>query len=140
MAPPIGRRALVLYGSETGNAQDVAEEIGRLCERLRFDTQISDLNSVSLVCTWYNRESSLEPAPLVLLRLIRVSDNCSNMISSYLPYPPPAKVICLQTLKRFGRGCEACGCPLDVCSLYASLLLVLVTLHIQSTLAALGRF
>jgi flavodoxin len=44
------RRALVLYGSETGNAQDVAEEMGRLAERLRFDTEVAELNAVSLVC------------------------------------------------------------------------------------------
>ena len=27
------RRALVVYGSETGNAQDVAEEMGRVAAR-----------------------------------------------------------------------------------------------------------
>lgn len=43
------RRALVLYGSETGNAQDVAEEMGRIAERLRFDTDVLELNVVSLV-------------------------------------------------------------------------------------------
>jgi flavodoxin len=47
---PQERRALVLYGSETGNAQDVAEELGRITERLRFDTEVSDLNAISLVC------------------------------------------------------------------------------------------
>ncbi|KAL2825662.1 hypothetical protein BDW59DRAFT_172287 [Aspergillus cavernicola] len=40
------RSALVLYGSETGNAQDVAEEIGALAERLHFATQVSELNHV----------------------------------------------------------------------------------------------
>jgi sulfite reductase alpha subunit-like flavoprotein len=45
-----GRTALILYGSETGNAQDVAEELGRLCERLRFQTQVAELNAVNLVC------------------------------------------------------------------------------------------
>lgn len=44
------RRALVLYGSETGNAQDVAEELGRITERLRFDTDVTVLNATSLVC------------------------------------------------------------------------------------------
>lgn len=39
----------MLYGSETGNAQDVADEIGRLTERLRFDTTVVDLDSVELV-------------------------------------------------------------------------------------------
>ncbi|KAF2875058.1 hypothetical protein BDV95DRAFT_626601 [Massariosphaeria phaeospora] len=42
------RRALVLYGSETGNAQDVAEEMGRIAERLRFDTQVTELNAITL--------------------------------------------------------------------------------------------
>ena len=42
------RTALILYGSETGNAQDVAEEIGHTTERLRFDTTVLDLNSVPL--------------------------------------------------------------------------------------------
>jgi sulfite reductase alpha subunit-like flavoprotein len=44
--PP--RTALILYGSETGNSQDVAEEVGRLAERLRFDTTVLDLDSVQL--------------------------------------------------------------------------------------------
>ncbi|KAF2836830.1 sulfite reductase flavo protein alpha-component [Patellaria atrata CBS 101060] len=44
----VDRTALVLYGSETGNAQDVAEELGRLTERLRFSTEVKDLNSVEL--------------------------------------------------------------------------------------------
>ncbi|KAL3465859.1 hypothetical protein BJX64DRAFT_252045 [Aspergillus heterothallicus] len=43
---PQRRSALVLYGSETGNAQDVAEEIGALAERLHFTTQVSELNHV----------------------------------------------------------------------------------------------
>ena len=44
------RKALVVYGSETGNAQDVAEELGRIAERLRFDTEVTELNAISLVC------------------------------------------------------------------------------------------
>lgn len=44
------RRALVLYGSQTGNAQDVAHEMARLAERLRFDSTLADLNAISLVC------------------------------------------------------------------------------------------
>lgn len=42
------RTALILYGSETGNSQDLAEEVGRLAERLRFDTTVLDLDSVQL--------------------------------------------------------------------------------------------
>ncbi|KAJ4363647.1 NAPDH-dependent diflavin reductase [Neocucurbitaria cava] len=47
------RRALVLYGSETGNAQDVAEEMGRVAERLRFDTEVAELNAISLEPSQY---------------------------------------------------------------------------------------
>ncbi|KAF2852607.1 riboflavin synthase domain-like protein [Plenodomus tracheiphilus IPT5] len=45
---PRARSALVLYGSETGSAQDVAEEMGRIAERLRFDTQVAALNTIAL--------------------------------------------------------------------------------------------
>lgn len=44
-----GRSALVLYGSETGNAHDVAEELGRIVERLHFSTQVSCLDGVEPV-------------------------------------------------------------------------------------------
>jgi len=43
------RTALVLYGSETGNAEDVAGEIQQVVERLRFQTTVLDLNSVDIV-------------------------------------------------------------------------------------------
>lgn len=39
----------MLYGTETGNAQDVADEVGRLTERLRFETTVIDLDSIELV-------------------------------------------------------------------------------------------
>ncbi|RAH77347.1 hypothetical protein BO86DRAFT_422430 [Aspergillus japonicus CBS 114.51] len=44
--PPAQQRrsALVLYGSETGNSQEVAEELGALTERLHFKTHVADLN------------------------------------------------------------------------------------------------
>ncbi|KAF2638590.1 sulfite reductase flavo protein alpha-component [Massarina eburnea CBS 473.64] len=42
------RRALVVYGSETGTARDVAEELGRIAERLRFDTEVAELDAISL--------------------------------------------------------------------------------------------
>jgi len=41
---------LVLYGSETGNSQDIAEEIGRSAERFRFETSVEELDAVQLVC------------------------------------------------------------------------------------------
>ncbi|EEP79454.1 conserved hypothetical protein [Uncinocarpus reesii 1704] len=40
------RTALVIYASETGNSQEIAEELGRLTERLHFHTYISELDAV----------------------------------------------------------------------------------------------
>ncbi|KAG6029280.1 NAPDH-dependent diflavin reductase [Claviceps citrina] len=47
MSPP-GRTVLVAYGSETGNAQDMAEELGNLCERLHFTTSVKELDHLDL--------------------------------------------------------------------------------------------
>jgi len=44
-----GRTALVLYGSETGNAHDFADEMGRMTERLRFSTDVTYLDAVEAV-------------------------------------------------------------------------------------------
>lgn len=43
---PHRRSALILYGSETGNALDYAHEIGRLAERLHLWTGVSHLDAV----------------------------------------------------------------------------------------------
>jgi flavodoxin len=43
------RTALILYGSETGNSQDVAEEIGRVVERLHFVTRVREMDLVEIV-------------------------------------------------------------------------------------------
>ena len=42
---PEKRSVLVLYASETGNAQEVAEELGDLAERLHFVTLVSEMNN-----------------------------------------------------------------------------------------------
>jgi hypothetical protein len=47
---PHDRTALVLYGSETGNSQEAAEQLGRITDRLRFVTQVFEMNHVELVC------------------------------------------------------------------------------------------
>ncbi len=43
------RTALVLYGSETGNSQDVAEELGRMAEKLHFVTSVCEMDLVEIV-------------------------------------------------------------------------------------------
>jgi hypothetical protein len=47
---PHDRSALFLYGSETGNSQDVAEELGRLAERLHFEARVCEMDAVEIVC------------------------------------------------------------------------------------------
>lgn len=89
------RRALVLYGSETGSAQDVAEEMGRIAERLRFDTELAELNAISLVC-----EFSLHLPDHVLTA---PRGNCCTTKSSSSPSPPPARANCLQIARLSGR-------------------------------------
>ncbi len=42
-----GRSALILYGTETGTSQDLAEEVGRALERLHFYTNILGLDAVN---------------------------------------------------------------------------------------------
>ncbi|KAG5952688.1 NAPDH-dependent diflavin reductase [Claviceps sorghi] len=42
------RTILISYGSETGNAQDMAEELGKICQRLHFKTQVKELDNVEL--------------------------------------------------------------------------------------------
>ncbi|KAF4471618.1 NADPH reductase TAH18 [Fusarium albosuccineum] len=42
------RSVLILYGSETGNAQDMAEELGRVCQRLHFKSRVEELDAIDL--------------------------------------------------------------------------------------------
>ena len=46
MAVGQGRSALVLYGTETGTSQDLAEELGQILERQLFDIYIQSLDAV----------------------------------------------------------------------------------------------
>lgn len=43
------RLAAIVYGSETGNALDYAEEAGRLLERLHFQTIVTRLDALEPV-------------------------------------------------------------------------------------------
>ena len=37
---------MIAYGSETGNAYDFAEELGRMLERIHFWTHVSKLDEI----------------------------------------------------------------------------------------------
>ena len=43
------RSVLILYGSETGKAEDSAVELGSMIQRLRFDTVVDEMDSFKLV-------------------------------------------------------------------------------------------
>jgi sulfite reductase alpha subunit-like flavoprotein len=43
------RSILVAYATETGNSQDVAEDLGVLAERLHFKVRVSELDVVKAV-------------------------------------------------------------------------------------------
>ena len=48
------RRVLILYGSQTGTAQDVAEKLARESKRRHFNVTVSSLDSYDIV-SMYNR-------------------------------------------------------------------------------------
>lgn len=67
------RSALVLYGSETGNSQEVAEELGRVAERLRFMTRVTEMDLIELVCQFRLQDIPLPCRLLIYNR--NFSDN-----------------------------------------------------------------
>ncbi len=44
-----GRSMAVLYGSETGGAEDIAIELGQMAERLHFRTTVDEMDGYKLV-------------------------------------------------------------------------------------------
>lgn len=45
----VDRSLLILYGTESGHSQEIAQEISDGAERLRFRTTVEQMNDVSLV-------------------------------------------------------------------------------------------
>jgi hypothetical protein len=59
------RTLIILYGTETGNSQEIAEELGRMAERLHFETVVDEMDSFGLVGFVFNcrpAEESQSPA------------------------------------------------------------------------------
>lgn len=49
-APGIENRTMIiLYGSETGNAEEIAMALGRMTERLHFQTRVDEMDNFKLV-------------------------------------------------------------------------------------------
>ena len=55
----------MLYGSETGNAYDVANELGSITERLHFLTRVSDLDSIDIVSSYKMHEHEDSPERVI---------------------------------------------------------------------------
>jgi len=98
------RQALVVYGSETGNAEDVAEEMGRLAVRLRFDTEVAELDAITLVCRAHD---------VMRCMLIACRNNYYSTMSCSLQSRLVVRVICLQTARSSGGLYEVQDCDPD---------------------------
>jgi hypothetical protein len=102
------RRALVVYGSETGNAQDVAEEMGRLAVRLRFDTDVAELDAITLV-RWAMKTFACTGVDVYR------NNSCSTMSFSWL-LPPVARANCRQIVRHSGGLSAVHGSAQGACS------------------------
>jgi sulfite reductase alpha subunit-like flavoprotein len=88
------RTALILYGSETGNSQDVAEELGRVAERIHFQTVVCEMDQVNIVWPCSPSEEtfmslSMSQTQLLILAPDRTPYWTTPLFS--LPSRPPAK-------------------------------------------------
>lgn len=54
------RSMAILYGTETGNSEEIAGELSKMAERLHFETVLDEMNSFSLVRIVSRRISRLE--------------------------------------------------------------------------------
>ena len=59
------RSALVAYGSETGNAYDYADEVGRILERIHFWTHVSKLDAIDTASRQTNKEGNTQMHKLI---------------------------------------------------------------------------
>ncbi len=80
-AAPQDRSVLIVYGTETGNSQEIAEHLGRMCERLRFQTWVDEMDNVRLVC---GDATSTGPAHLTFSCFTAVERPALQPHASYL--------------------------------------------------------
>ncbi|KAI0111329.1 riboflavin synthase domain-like protein [Daldinia grandis] len=95
------RRILILYGSETGNSQDLAGDIERLAERLHFNTHVREMNDVEL--------NALLQYPLIIFIVSttgqgEVPKNARKFWKSLLRKRLPPNCLQLVNFTTFGLG------------------------------------
>ena len=79
--PPSARESksvLILYGSETGMAEDSAVDLGNMIQRLRFDTVVDEMDSFKLVRVF---PSYIPTKTLLCKRADRLADPMTPSIS-----------------------------------------------------------
>lgn len=130
------RSALVTYGSETGNAQDVAEELTQTAERLHFLTRVGTLDEFEPVSFFFatGKSSKHISLPDSATDISVYSQPYRITQSSWLPYRQQGRVICLSTLEDCGKVCFEKSCRQIIWSECDSSSLDLVTAHIPSML------
>lgn len=119
------KSALVLYGSETGNAFDFAQELGRMTERIHFWTHVTTLDSIELVC----RAHCLGFITLTLNSL-----SCPSIPLCWSSLRPLAKAIYQSMLASSGKAFSVASCRQPISAMFVSLPSDSETVPIQSTL------
>lgn len=50
ISPMMARRTIaILYGTETGNSEEIADELAKMVQRLHFDAVVEEMNAFTLV-------------------------------------------------------------------------------------------
>ncbi|KAL2065249.1 hypothetical protein VTL71DRAFT_2918 [Oculimacula yallundae] len=68
---PHDRYALILYGSETGNSQDVAERLGQITERLHFKTIVTEMDDFAEVVEKKMKSGEVKKIPVLKVDVLR---------------------------------------------------------------------
>lgn len=89
----IKERIKILYGSETGNAQDFAEQIHKKC---RTNSVLSECLAID------DYPIQVDHFIFILIKIKRVSRICSKKELPSLLYRPVVKVKCLQIWGKIG--------------------------------------
>lgn len=128
------RRALVLYGSQTGNSQEVAEDLGRMAERLHFITRVCEMDLLDLVCLMPSNphilttHARIDPFGLFMYNRTR----SPSTPSSFSPCRQRARGNSHEMLDNSGKASLRKDCPPGVSVTWSSPPLDLEIVHTQS--------
>ena len=130
-----GRDMIILYGSETGNSEEIAMELAKMAERLHFNTVVGEMDGFKLV-----RFPMCVPINVlhVLIYSFFARRTCCATLWPSLSPLPRVKVICQRTQPPSGKTLDAQSSTAPtVLRLLSSPSLDLVTAPIQSKITLL---